>query len=135
MGAVQSPMAIRGYWIWKRRLKPVFLSMVSLECKANIAWIGNKRRIKSRNMGFKAPLALNYLILGFRLWIGCGLVVNNLFREAIFGLGLVLSNLRLIRLLPTMTFQLSQLPMMVGSGRVHSTTRPFFCPLIFHFLL
>jgi hypothetical protein len=32
-----------------------------------------------------------------------------------------------LRFFPTMKFQLSQLPMMVGSGRVVHPTRPFFC--------
>jgi len=49
--------------------------MVSLECETNIAVFGNKRLIKSRNMGRKAPLALKRLFFWLQavdwMWIAC----------------------------------------------------------------
>jgi len=61
--------------------------------------------------------------------------VNKFFFELLGGTdALVLKHCQ-IAFLPTMNVQLSQLPMMVGSGRVHSTTRPFFCLPLFHFSL
>jgi hypothetical protein len=61
--------------MWIGRLKPGSLSMVSLECETNIAVFGNKRLIKSRNMGRKAPLALKRLFFWLQavdwMWIAC----------------------------------------------------------------